>query len=65
MSEAENFKLDVMIISVYVNKTPLCSTMNTEAGTQGTGHMHKQGLDLGRRNEAMLCLQHLCWGERL
>jgi len=54
-----------MVISPFVSKTSLCSKMNAEADTQGTRHKHKQGLEPGRGNEAMLRLQHLCWRERL
>lgn len=51
VSEAENFKLVVMVISLFVNKTSLCSKMNTEAGTQGTGYKHKQGLEPEKEGE--------------
>lgn len=62
VSEAENFKL---AISLFVNKIYSCCKMDTEAGTESTGCKHKQGFELGRGNEAVLCLQHFCWSQRL
>lgn len=63
VSEAENFKLS---ISLFVNKTySCCKKSTTEAGTERTGCKHKQGFELGRGNEAVLCFQHFCWRQRL
>lgn len=42
VSEAENFKLDVTVISLFVNKTSLCSKMNTEAGTHARYQVQAQ-----------------------